>query len=258
VDRRSLGRSGLDITPVGFGTFKLGRNEDIKYPDGYELPSDEEASLLLNGVLDLGLNILDTAPAYGCSEERIGMFLSTRRSEFVLCTKAGEQWTEKGSSYDFSPAAVRASLEGSLERLQVDHVDMLLVHSDGRDVEHQADGRLPGMLKSLRDEGKARLVGFSGKTPEGIMAAIDWADVVMLEYNYQEQRMEEAIRRAADRGVGVLVKKGLGSGHLDAARALEFLLRDAPVKNAIGSIIIGSRSLERMTRNVALAEDLLG
>jgi len=258
VDRRSLGRSGLNVTPVGFGTFKLGRNEEIKYPDGYDLPSDEEASQVLNGVLDLGVNILDTAPAYGCSEERIGNILSKRRSEFVLCTKAGEQWAEGGSHYDFSPSAVRASLEGSLERLQVDHVDILLIHSDGRDLEHQADGLLPGLLQALRDEGKAGLIGFSGKTPEGITAAIDWSDVVMLEYNYQEQDMEESIRRAADHGVGVLIKKGLGSGHLDGARALEFLLRDAPVKDAIGSIIIGSRSLERMARNVALADELLG
>ena len=258
MDRRSLGRSGLDITPLGFGTFKLGRNKDIKYPERYDLPSDEDASKLLNGVLDLGINLLDTAPAYGCSEERIGSLLSSRRSEYLLCTKVGEQWTQNGSTFDFTPEAIRASLEGSLQRLQVDQVDLLLVHSDGGDVEHQGGEHLAAMLQSLRDEGKTRLIGFSGKTLEGMKAAVNWSDVVMVEYNYEDQSMEDVIRMAYDVGVGVLVKKGLGSGHLDPARALTFLLRDAPVKDAISSIIIGSRSLQRMTENVALVEELPG
>ena len=258
MDRRSLGHSGLDITPLGFGTFKLGRNKDIKYPEGYELPSDEDASNLLNGVLDLGINLLDTAPAYGCSEERIGSLVSSRRSDFLLCTKAGEQWTENGSTYDFSPDAIRDSLEGSLQRLKVDQVDLLLVHSDGGDVEQHGGEHLAAVLQSLRDQGKTRLVGFSGKTPECMMAATRWSDVVMVEYNYENRAMEDVIRTAADEGVGVLVKKGLGSGHLDPARALTFLLRDAPVKDTISSIIIGSGSLQRMRENVALAEELLG
>ena len=92
VERRPLGRTGLDVTPLGFGTFKIGRNEGIKYPDAYELPTDEGAAQLLNGVIDLGLNLIDTAPAYGSSESRIGAALAQRRDDYVLCSKAGERW----------------------------------------------------------------------------------------------------------------------------------------------------------------------
>ena len=69
--------------------------------------------------------------------------------------------------------------------------------------------------------------------------------------------MEQVIRTAANRGVGVLIKKGLGSGHHDATAAFRFLLQDSPVADAIGSIVIGSQSLDRMRSNVELMQPLL-
>ena len=67
---RRLGRTGLNVSPIGFGAFKIGRNEQIKYPKGYELPDDDSTDALLNGVLDLGVNLIDTAPAYGGRDVR--------------------------------------------------------------------------------------------------------------------------------------------------------------------------------------------
>src|SRR5207244_10288648 len=69
---RALGKTGLKVTPISFGAFKIGSNEKTKYEQNYPLPSEEETSRLLNGVLDLGINLIDTAPAYGLSEQRIG------------------------------------------------------------------------------------------------------------------------------------------------------------------------------------------
>src|SRR5438128_1494734 len=72
VDTRPLGSSGIAVTPIGFGAFKIGRNEGIKYPSAYSLPTDAESERLIHQILDLGVNYIDTAPAYGVSEERIG------------------------------------------------------------------------------------------------------------------------------------------------------------------------------------------
>ncbi|MDG2291262.1 MAG: aldo/keto reductase [Phycisphaerales bacterium] len=214
MERRPLGRTGLEVTPLGFGAFKIGRNEGIKYPEPYLIPSDDEVARLLDGILDLGINLIDTAPAYGTSEERIGQCLASRRDEYLLSSKAGEQWKDGHSCYDFSPEAIRRSVQESLSRLQTDHLDLLLLHSDGSDLQLQQDGVLPNLLRSLRDAGMARAIGMSGKSSDGMHAALEWADVVMLEYNIDDTTMEPVIRAAADQGVGVLVKKGLGSGHL--------------------------------------------
>src|ERR1700753_3497434 len=94
--------AGLILPPVsslGFGSFKIGRNVGVKYPSAYDLPSDAEVDRLLNGVLDLGCNLIDTAPAYGLSEERIGRSIGHRRDEFILSTKVGESFEDGRSMF---------------------------------------------------------------------------------------------------------------------------------------------------------------
>ena len=86
---RPLGGTGFSISPIGFGAFKIGRNQKTKYAAPYDLPSDEQVSELLNGLLDLGINYIDTAPAYGTSEERIGPIQAhsgeTNAAETAIC-----------------------------------------------------------------------------------------------------------------------------------------------------------------------------
>ena len=77
VVSRRLGRSNLNVSPIGFGAFKIGRNAGIKYPSAYDLPDQRAVNLLLGGVLDLGITYFDTAPAYGLSEERLGRALAS-------------------------------------------------------------------------------------------------------------------------------------------------------------------------------------
>src|SRR5882724_2716809 len=87
--RRPLGRTGLAVSPIGLGALKIGRNQKVKYRAPYELPDRTAVETLLNGILDLGINYIDTAPAYGLSEERIGEALGSRGGEFVVSTKVG-------------------------------------------------------------------------------------------------------------------------------------------------------------------------
>ena len=132
---RSLGQTGLIVSRIGLGTTKLGRNTDVKYPKAFALPSDKQIDELLDTALRSGVNLIDTAPAYGASEARLGAFVGSHRDRLVLSTKCGEQYRNGSSVYDFSTGAITASVEASLRHLHVDHVDILLLHSDGRDIE---------------------------------------------------------------------------------------------------------------------------
>jgi aryl-alcohol dehydrogenase-like predicted oxidoreductase len=237
---------------VGFGAFKIGRNVGVKYPSGYDLPDDDAVSRLLNGLLDLGINLIDTAPAYGLSEERIGAAIAHRRDEYILSTKVGERFEDGHSMHDFSPPAVRQSVQTSLRRLRTDVIDVLLVHSDGRDGEVLATPGLVETLRDLKDAGLVRWIGFSGKTVDGAVLAMAWADVIMATFHVDDRSHEELIAKAAEADVGVLVKKGLASGHLDAERAIRFVLSNPHV----ASMVIGGLSLEHIESNLAVASSI--
>jgi aryl-alcohol dehydrogenase-like predicted oxidoreductase len=249
VVRRRLGRSGLELSPIGFGAFKIGRNQGAKYVSGYAIPDDDAVATLLNGVIDLGINYIDTAPAYGSSEERIGRVIHDRRGEVIISTKVGETFANGRSTFDFSAAAVRDSVVRSRRRLGTSVLDLVFVHSSGKDLDVLDATDAVGTLCSLRDAGDIRAIGFSGKTVEGAAASLDWADAIMVQYHLDDRSHEEVIALAAKRGVGVIVKKGLASGRLEARPAIEFVLANPNVT----SMVIGGLSLDHMRENFAAA-----
>lgn len=246
---RPLGQTGLNVTPLGFGAFKIGRNEKVKYPQPYDLPDDATVERLLHGVLDAGINLIDTAPAYGLSEERIGRVLAARRNEFVLSTKVGERFAGGESTFDFTGPGVRASVAESLRRLRTEVLDIVFVHSNDDDLAIQQQTDVVLTLQKLKHAGYVRAIGFSGKTPAGAEAARVWADVVMVEYHLNDTSHAEVMASAAAHGVGVVVKKGLASGRLPPAQAIRFVLSNPHV----ASVIVGGLSLEHLQSNVAAA-----
>ncbi len=240
------------VSRLGFGSFKIGRNEGIKYPTGYDLPTDDEVSKLLNGILDLGCNLIDTAPAYGLSEERIGRAISHRRHEFVLSTKVGETFEAGQSTYDYSAQAVRASLQRSLQRLKTDYLDVVFIHSNGDDQRILTETDVVSELVKCRSRGIVRAIGMSGKTIEGAQLAMQWADALMVEYNLKDQSHQSVITQAAAAGLPVFVKKGLGSGHFSAADSIRFVLGNPGVT----SLIVGGLNLDHFRDNWRVAVDL--
>src|SRR5205814_2366743 len=112
-----LNDTGITVSAAGLGTVKFGRNQKINYPASFALPSDQEILALLSTAKECGINLLDTAPAYGISEERLGKLLKKQRHDWVICSKAGEEFINDESSYDFSPEFLRKSVERSLQRL---------------------------------------------------------------------------------------------------------------------------------------------
>ena len=251
MELREIGRTGFLVSPLGFGAFKIGRNQQVKYPHGYDLPDEQTVARLLNGFLEAGGNYLDTAPAYGLSEERIGTAISHRRAEFVLSTKAGETFENGRSVYDFSADAIRHSVHRSLRRLRTDVLDLVFLHSDGDDnrILHETDA--VATLLELKQSGLVRAVGLSGKTPDGARDALKWADALMVEYHVEDPSHAGVIAEAAIAGVGVIVKKGLASGRLTAGEAIPFVLSN----RAVSSVVIGGLNLDHVRANVVVATE---
>lgn len=242
----------MKLSPLGFGAFKIGRNQGTKYAQPYELPSDEGLAQLLNGILDLGVNYIDTAPAYGTSEERIGKVIGPRTKDIVVSTKIGEVFEGGRSIFDFSADTARSSVARSRHRLGVETLSLVFIHSDGNDAKVLGSAEPLATMKSLRDEGIIRAIGFSGKTVEGARAALEWADAIMVEYHMDDRSHEAVIGEAGTRGVGVIVKKGLASGRLPANEAIRFVLANPHVT----SMVVGGLSLDHMRENVRAAEAL--
>ncbi len=249
--RRPLGRTGLSPAPVGFGAFKIGRNQATKYGVAYDLPDDAACEALLEAVLEMGIDLIDTAPAYGSSEDRIGRLLAGRRDEFILSTKVGETFENGVGRFDFSAPAIDESVTRSLRRLRTDRLDLVFVHSDGEDVAIVDRGETLETLARRRTAGDLRFVGFSGKTTEGHLRAIatGLVDCLMIEYHALDESQREVIEQADAAGIGVVVKKGLASGRLDPATAIPHCLRP----DGVASVVIGSLTAAHLRDNLAIA-----
>ncbi len=239
------------LSPVGFGAFKIGRNVGAKYERTYELPDVAAADALLNGLLDAGLSYIDTAPAYGMSEERIGEAVAHRRGEFSLSTKVGEFFSDGASRYDFSAEAVRASVKTSLRRLRTNVLDLVFIHAPREDVQVLKTTEVVTTLMQLREKGVIRGIGLSGHTMAGFRATLPWADAIMVTYNPDDPSLASVIAEAAARNILVIAKKGLGAGRLSPAKALPWILRNP----AVTSVVIGSLSLEHMRDNLRIAQE---
>ena len=216
VPNTPLGSTGISVSRIGLGTVKFGRTQGLRYPGPFSLPSDEEIRVLLSLAQRRGINVLDTAPAYGTSEQRIGNLLPGRREDWIIVTKCGETFSDGKSSYDFTPRSLRRSLLSSLKRLKTDYVDVLLVHSDGNDKENITKFGVFDTLNNLKKEGLVRAIGFSAKTLPGAQEAMKWSDVLMLSLNPLKKDMSGIVREAKRRHIGVLTKHTLNSGQLDA------------------------------------------
>jgi len=211
---RPLGNTGLQVSALGLGTVKLGRDQALKYPDSFTIPDDRSAASLLARARDLGINLIDTAPAYGNSEERLGKLLAGQRSDWLICSKVGEEFEGGQSHFDFSPEHTRQSVQRSLRRLNTAVIDIVLVHSDGNDLHIIREMGTLQVLEQLKQEGLIRAFGMSTKTVEGGLAAAAVSDVVMLTYNLDSREELPVLDACASLGVGALIKKALASGHL--------------------------------------------
>ncbi|GAB1265474.1 aldo/keto reductase [Aurantivibrio infirmus] len=254
-----FGATDIQVSALGLGTVKFGRNQGVKYPSGFSLPSDKEIADILAVAQQGGINLLDTAPAYGTSEERLGKILSGSRQDWIICSKAGEEFIDGISTYYFTPEKINASVERSLKRLKTDYLDIVLIHSDGRDVEIIQQGALDA-LDDLKKQGKILATGMSTKTVEGGILAAKHSDCVMVTYNLQDSREKSVIDYCFENNKGVLLKKIFASGHIQSNQAnhqvkspqqqtMDFIFK----QKGISSAIVGSINPRHILENINAA-----
>jgi aryl-alcohol dehydrogenase-like predicted oxidoreductase len=238
------------VSALGLGTVKLGRNQQVKYPGGgFALPSDRDVEFLLDLALDCGINLLDTAPAYGTSEERLGKLMGARRKKFFLVTKTGEEFCNGKSEYVFTAEHTRMSIARSLQRLRTDFLDCVLVHCSRDDVNVLTSTPVLETLARLKEEGKIGSVGASTHTIDGGRLAGKLCDCVMVTYNKSDTAQRPVIDHACAQGKAVLVKKGLASGHLGSAADAAEHIRFATGTPGVTSLIFGSIRADNIRAN---------
>ncbi len=224
LPHRTLGRTGAQVSILAFGC----GSRFLMYKD------EGEASAVLNHAIDSGITYLDTAYAYGdgASDTRVGKVLATRRKDVWLATKIPDRTRDE----------FMRRLEGSLKRLQTDHVDLLHIHSLGRAEDlakiEAPNGALKGLLEA-REQKMCRAIGMTSHTSGEVMAqAIQRHDLdcVQMALNAsQNGRFEElALPAAHAKNLGIIAMKVTGQ---------EFLLGTATGKGDIDSLLRYSLSL---------------
>ncbi|MFK7959536.1 MAG: aldo/keto reductase [Phycisphaerales bacterium] len=199
-DHRPFGAVRSAVSPLGFGGAPIGVLET----------EHAEAGRVLGGLLDAGVNLIDTAAMYRGSEAMIGRTIADRRDAFTLVSKCGHAIDEVDAPA-WSPELIRASVERSLQRLHTDVIDVMLLHSCEQDVLEAGDAL--GALVELRDAGAIRHVGYSG---DG--AALTWAasqpdiDVIQTSVSLCDQaNIGEGLAVAASHGLGVMAKRPIAN-----------------------------------------------
>ena len=283
---RALGRTGADVTILGYGAMELRGG-----PRGPEI-GDEDAGRLLNAVLDGGINLIDTSPDYGGSEELIGRCIGRRRDEFFLASKCGclielPAGVPPPYPHDYSPANVRADVEQSLRRLRTDRLDLVQVHMSPSKATLEENHTVE-TLKTLQDQGKVRFIGMSGilpNLPEHI--AMNVFDVFQIPYSAVQRDHEDLITQAAAAKAGTLIRGGAARGAASeeknwrtgplsqpsglgqrnwASSGIEDLIKDAGLTNmefmlrftlshpGLSSTIVGTANPAHLAANIVTAE----
>ena len=248
MEYRPLGATGIDVSVLGLGSVKLGRDSGVDYARPFRLPTLRAARRLIDRTHSLGINLIDTAPAYGASEERLGELLAGQRARWVLVTKVGEEFDGNRSSHDFSPEHTTMSVHRSLQRLRSDYIDVVLIHSDGNDERILNDEGTLDCLRQLKKRGLIRAAGISHKSSRGARTAMDrGADVLMATLNPGDRTQAEVIEQAGERLCGVLLKKPLAGG-----RAEPSSLRLAVRHPGVSSAVVGTLDPEHLAQNAAM------
>lgn len=202
------------VSEIALGTVELGMEYGIPAGDAPLIPSEKDGGRILNKALDLGINFIDTARAYGTSEEIIGQILKSRRVDFILaskveCNEIPELQT--GSLRDH----ITLSVHQSLKALQTDVIDLMQIHSAPVDVIRR--GEAARILQGLQKSGCVRFLGVTVYGEEAAMEAIEAGtyDCIQIAYNVLDREPEFRVLPAAQqRDVGIIVRSVLLKGAL--------------------------------------------
>src|SRR5271169_6182850 len=276
IPTRELGRTGLPVTVLGYGAMEL-----RGVPRGRDV-TEAQAETILNAALDSGINYIDTSIDYGLSEERIGRYISHRRSEYYLASKCGclvgAPAAPRGQrgQHVFTRDNIVAGVEQSLARMKTDYLDVVQFHSSPSKETLEEHGALEALLE-LRDAGKVRFVGMSGTFPHLIdHIAMGVFDVFQIPYSAVEREHEAAIAAAAQKGAGIVIRGGAAKGAptegkqaglqwerwrqahlddlLDGMTPMEFILRFTFTNPDLNTTIVGTINPAHLQKNLDILQ----
>ena len=200
METRSFGDTGLTASVLGFGAAPIGVLDSPQM----------EIEGVLNLLLDEGVNLIDTAANYASSEEAIGKAIASRRDEYILVSKCGQAFPDlKGDAW--SAEIVRNTIDRSLQRLQTDYLDVVLLHSCGLEILQKGD--VIAALIAARDAGKIRFAGYSGDN-EAVAYAANLKELAVLETSVNicdQVNIDLALPQARNAGMGVLAKRPIAN-----------------------------------------------
>jgi L-galactose dehydrogenase len=228
METRELGQTGMRISALAYGASPLGQEfGPVDVP---------EAMRAVRVALDLGITHIDTSPYYGrgMSEVLLGIALrDVKRDSYTLSTKLGRYDVDK---FDFSARRVVESVDVSLHRLGVEHIDLMLCHDiEFVDVTRIIEETLPA-LRKVQEQGKVRFIGVSGyplRIFEHVLEATE-VDAIMSwgHYTLQNRRLSDLLPRLQEAGVGVLNAGPLGQRLLSNRPVPDWLPASAAVRQA--------------------------
>jgi aryl-alcohol dehydrogenase-like predicted oxidoreductase len=269
-----LGRTGLNVTRLSFGAMEI---RDSRIWNGRAV-TDRQAETILNTVLDEGINFIDTANDYGRSEEFIGKYIAHRRQEFYIATKCGCTVVRKDENTDETPHVwtrdnLFRGLNESLQRMKTDYIDVMQLHNPP--VEETEKNQLVKALQEMQQQGKVRFISISTTLPH-LPVYLRWGvfDSFQIPYSALEREHEEWISRAAEAGIGTIIRGGVargevgvGLGNEDRWKKFEqasldelrqpgesrtaFLLRFTLSHPDVHTIIVGTLYPEHLQENIA-------
>ena len=216
MNRRQLGRTGLEISEIAFGGVEIGMPYGIGVNNKKDMLSQADAVKLLHEALDAGINFFDTARLYGESEYIMGQAFNGIRDEVIISSKCKHFINPDGSipRYDDLKRIIMQSLAESFAALNTDYLDVFMLHQADRQILENAD--VADIFTQLQNSGIIRATGVSVYTPAETELAIEtgvW-DVVQLPFNLLDQRQMVHFAAAAANGVGIIVRSVLLKGLL--------------------------------------------
>ena len=226
MQKKRLGNSDMDLTPVGVGAWAMGGGG---WAFAWGPQDDQESVAAIHEALDQGVNWIDTAAVYGLghSEEVVARALAGRRDRPYVFTKCSRVWNEKGEIRSaLKAASVRKECEDSLRRLRMDAIDLYQMHWPEPDADLEEGW---GTLARLREEGKVRWIGVSNFSPQQMERCRRIAPVTSLQPPYSAISPDvekEQLPYCEQHRIGVIVyspmKSGLLTGKMTKERAAGF------------------------------------